>query len=197
MTPNLISPATALPVTMATAMKALRVLQGDADLAEMYLQFAVAKVEDYTGRSLINQTYLLQLPLWPRGRRLELRKTPLSSVTSVKYYPEDGGAQLTLDPSNYRVCTPAAPGYIQFVEDIDFPSLASRFDAVEVTFVSGYGDGSDESAVPPILRAAVLMIARNYYDNRVPVGDAKLVEMPLNARDILRACKVESLSPVI
>lgn len=196
MTPKLITPAAVLPVSMVTAMRALRVLQGDADLAEFYLQVATEKVENYTARALVTQTFLLSLPCWPTRRRLELRRTPLSEVTSIKYYPEDGSAQAVLDPSNYRVCTNSEPGYIEFVDGITFPDIdTSRFDAVEVTFVSGYG--TKENEVPSLLRAAVLMLGRNYFDNRVPVGDAKIVEMPLNVRDILRATRVESLAPLL
>jgi uncharacterized phiE125 gp8 family phage protein len=186
-----------LPVTLVTAMRSLRVLQGDADLVELYLAAATEKVEDYTGRALVTQTFLLQLEAWPsKDLTLELRRTPLASVTSIKYYPEDGSAQATLDANRYRVNTNATPGFVEFVDTVDpLPSLATRADAVEVTFIAGYG--TTEDTIPPLLRAAVLQMARNYYDNRLPVGDAKIVEMPLSVRDILRSQRVESLTPLL
>jgi uncharacterized phiE125 gp8 family phage protein len=195
MTPKLITPATVQPVSMATALKALRVLQGDADLVSLYLAAATEKVEDYTARSLIYQTFRLDLPRWPSKKLLELRRTPLASVTHIKYYAEGSTELTTLNSADYRVCISPIPGRVEFTEGYEFPTLSERFDAVQVTFVSGYG--TTENVVPSLLRAGVLMMARNYYDNRVPVGDAKIVEMPLNVRDILRSQRVESLAPLL
>lgn len=205
-----VTPADVLPVGLATALRHLRVQQADADLARLYLEAATELVEDYTGRALISKEYRLDLPLWPsypytdgirslsrpRTLQLELRRSPLTTVESIKYYPEDGGALATLSADSYRVRTgfTHSPGLVEFDEDIEFPTIANRSDAVQVAFTAGYGDSEYE--VPASLRSAVLLLARHFFDNRSALGDIKQVELPLGYKNILRAYRIESRIPV-
>lgn len=202
------APPSVLPVSLYTALRQMRALTEDADMVSFYLQAATERVEDYTGRALISRSFTLRLPSWPSlaysgGLRgavpsslfLELRRSPLVSVTSVKYYPEDGGAQATLNSSNYKVHTFRTPGGIEFNDKgADLPALAIREDAVEVVFVAG--QGTLEHQISPLLRQAVLLLARHYYDNRMPVDSDKLAIVPMSIRDILRSQRVESLTPL-
>lgn len=189
------SPATVLPVNLVTALRALRALAGEADLVALYLAAATERLENYTGRSLVTKTYLLQVNDWPSSTKLELRRTPLASVTSIKYYPLDGSAQVTIDPSNYRVTINSEPGFVTFGSDYTFPDIAVRADAVEVTFVAGYG--TSESSIPPILRAGILMLGRQYYDNPAGMKDQKFVDMKKGVQDIFWAYRVESLTNIL
>lgn len=65
---------------------------------------------------------------------------PLRSITTIKYYDEDDVLQ-TLSSGNYRLeLSTDGKGRVHWTEDADLPSLATRSDAVEVTFVCGYAD---------------------------------------------------------
>lgn len=116
--------------------------------------------DGYLQRALVTQSWLWQLPCWPVSGELWFPLPPLQSVTHVKYYDDDNTLQ-TLDAANYSVITAGAFGYIKLVQGASWPSLYDRDDAVQVTFVAGYGDTASD--VPPaIIHAALLMLGHLY-----------------------------------
>ena len=105
---------------------------------------AVRDVERVTRRALVTQTWRLSLGDFPE--RICLPRPPLQSVTSIQYVDEDGVTQ-TLSSSLYQVSTDESPGVIEPAYNQVWPATrASTLNAVTVTYVAGFGDGS--SSVP-------------------------------------------------
>lgn len=206
-----LTPAASLPVSVKTALRHCRALQDEVDLVNLYVKAATQAVEEYTGRCLITQTFLLQMERWPTfeptvgfglgmgiqsawkqqtyKRFIPLGRSPLIAISSVKYWPIDGGAQITWDPSNYSADVGSLPGRLFVGSDIETPQVATRFDAIEITFTAGMG--TTEGAMSPMLQAAVLQLARHLYDNPSAVdADGRVTEMPLSFKWFLRSQKV-------
>jgi hypothetical protein len=114
-----------------------------------------------------------------------LSRSPLQSVTSVKYYPADNGAQVTLtEGTDYAVSAVATPGRVTPAVNTSWPALAARPDAVEIVFVAGYGATSAD--VPAMLRLATLSLAAWFYDQRAPAAIGNIVnDLPHSLTAIL------------
>lgn len=197
---SILVPADVLPVSLTTALRHMRVLEQDADMATLYLQAAVEAVENYTGRSMVTKTYLLTLPGWSQ-KNLELRRSPLIAtgspavaVSLVQYWAEGASALATLDPANYLVDTARLPGTVTLADGYSLPTLAKRTDALQITFTAG--SGTSESTHLALMKAAVIMFARHLYDNQMPVMEiSKIQEMPFSLKHMLRSQRIDSLTP--
>lgn len=141
-------------------------------------------VENYTGRSLLNRTlkfsidYLEEVdqPLWEgtrigpdmtiRRRYLQLPRPPVVSVTSVKTF-DDADTETTFDSSKYYVDNQREPARIILRNGETWPTALRVGNAIEVTYVSGYG--ASRSDVPEALIQGLLSHITFMYENR---GDA-------------------------
>lgn len=192
------------PVTLAEAQAFLRVDDTDSetDLINALIVAARESVENFTGRALLSQTWKLTMDAWPEptlyralgvrcddSRTITLERSPLASVTDVKYYPASGAAQATLDAATYyHVLTGPTPGVIVLKSDQSWPDLYDRPDAVEVTFVAGV---STAAAVPKLLRQAVLLQIAHLYENRTPINIGNIVnELPYSLKAMLESHRV-------
>lgn len=180
--------ATEEPVTAEEAMAYLRVDDADEKAnIEALITVARGMIEDFTGRALLTQTWKLVLDEWP-GDTIELARSPLASVTSVKYYPASGAAQATLSAATYHALTGPTPGQIVLKDEETWPDLAARPDAVEVIFVAG---NTSTEAVPAVLRHAVLFAVSHLYENRTPVNIGNIVnELPFSLKHMLESYRV-------
>lgn len=196
---KLVTGATDAPVSLATALRFCRALEQDVDMVWLLLQAAVEKIEDYTGRSLITKTFCLELEGWPICTggpihydvgltAINLPKTPLTVIDHVKYYSND--VLTTWSSSNYRADTARIPGRMVLTGTASFPSVDVRHDAVQIQFQAGYG--TKPGVIPPTMRTAVLMLTHHWFDERKPVSEAAMAEMPMSLRGLLHAYKVET-----
>jgi uncharacterized phiE125 gp8 family phage protein len=143
--------------------------------------------EKYQSRTYITQTFDLYLDEFPneleRYRALgelrernyrpftdfhqmaiKLKRPPLQSVTSVKYYDQYGVAN-TLDPSAYIVDLVSEPGRILPAYGLTWPTtLLQPVNGVAVRYVAGYGD--DATTVPQGVKQSMLMLIGYWYENR-------------------------------
>jgi uncharacterized phiE125 gp8 family phage protein len=178
---------TLTPVSLEEAKDHVGAAEYDDDnrKIEGYIDAAVAYLDGYSGilgRALITQTWKVNLCGWPcDGIRLPLG--PVQSVTAVKYY-NSANSQETLSAANYALYTDALGPFIGWLYGYSVPSLYSRADAIEVTFVAGYGD--EPKDVPAPIRRAILMIAGHWYENREAVNVGQpLTEVPLGVTALL------------
>jgi uncharacterized phiE125 gp8 family phage protein len=163
------------PVSLAEVKAHCRVSFSDDDtIMAIYIASAVASVEQFLQRKLINQTWKMFLDYWPQ--KIETQFGTLQSVTHVKYTDVYGTAA-TFFASSYTVDTASVPGRIVLKDGESWPSVTlNEVNPIEVQFVSGYGATS--ASVPQDIRNAVLMTAAHLYENREPVivGDMRTVE---------------------
>jgi uncharacterized phiE125 gp8 family phage protein len=186
---QVITPPLGEPVSVETALAHLRI-DTDADnlLLGLYLASARTMVEQYSNRCLIATG--LRWSVTPDGdfghgrryRALELPRSPVISVASVKTFDLTGAAT-TLDPSIYLIDMTLVPGVIR----LDFGSGAIYMPAVErfeVEFVAGYG--ANGSAVPLPIINAILVTTMFLYEHRGDAGG----EIPKAAEWLLNPYRV-------
>lgn len=180
---TVVTPPASRPVSSADAKLYLRVdTTADDDLIGDMIDAATEAMERYLRRTLINTTLKLIIDRWPlsRGRKwwdgvrdgaitevlggaqyVQLPAPPLVSITSVYYYDLSDTQQLWA-ASNYYADT--ASGRLALKQTGVIPSSMREGNAMEITYVAGYG--SSASSVPaPIVNGIKALIAR-MYDNR-------------------------------
>lgn len=163
MTARLITAPAALAVTLADAKLALKIENSDTSqdtLVEAWLRGVIDWTENYIGRALITQTWRVTLDGFPDA--IKLPRPPVSSVSWVKYYDEDG-VQQTLDPADYVADTVSEPGYVVPAPDVTWPTTQSdAINTVSVQYVCGYG--ASDTSVPAAVKNFILAKLVQQYD---------------------------------
>jgi len=166
------------PITIEELKTHLRVDIADEDtLLNSLIQAAREYCERITGRQFVSATYDQTFEKWEDN--LVLSYPPLSSVTSVKYYDEDGVEQ-TLSSAVYDVVTNEEPGYIRLAYNQSWPTIRSQNEPITVRFVAGYGVDDD---VPSVLKQAIKLLAGHLFEHREAVArlhrGETMTELPL------------------
>lgn len=190
------------PVTYAECSAHLRVdSEEDAAYIEALIPVAREHVEAATGRSCLQSTWRVIAPSWhslitgddrdvtPWLRMpyvIPLYRSPLVSVTHVKYYAPDATTLTTMSSNDYRVCTDCAPGFLQLTGDI--PALDDRPDAIQIDFVAGHGRAIDS---PPGVRHAIKLLVAHLYEERKPLAFATPSALPFSLQSLIQAAKVK------
>jgi len=176
------------PISLPEAKVQARVTQSEDD---EYIADLITLAREYVelnipgGRQLCTATWEYVADCLPCGReRLELPKPPLASVTSITYYDESDTSTV-MPSSDYVVTTPTSlPGSIQPAIGANWPATALRDDAVTIRFVAGYGGAS---AVPMRAKQAMKMLVAHWYDQREPVSDKPMTDVPLSVENLLQS----------
>jgi len=171
------------PVTTTNQKTWMRVDTSDEDtLIGSLAAAARAYVEMCTSRQLITATWVLKLSEFPSGD-IVLPIFPLQSVTTIKYY-DNNDVEQTWSSSLYDVDTAMEPGRVRPASGQDYPSdFRGHTDDIEITFVAG--DGNAASDVPDGIKAAINIIAANWFENReanTPIG---LTPVPLSIESLI------------
>jgi len=152
------------PVSLADAKLFLKVDDSADDaLITSLIISARESIELYTGRMLINQTWIASNDTTPPAM-LELRGGRIDSVTSIKVYDNVGTFQ-TVDASDYYVDNAGAR--IALNSGGYWPSATRVLNGFEVEFVGGYGAASTD--VPNDLILAVKQLVSHSYEYREPI----------------------------
>jgi uncharacterized phiE125 gp8 family phage protein len=155
------TPPATEPLTTAEAKAHLKVDTADDDaLITRLIAAARARAEWHTGRALITQGWTLRLDTFPCDGIIQIPFPPLVSVTSLTTYARDDSATV-MNVTHYTVDT--ANGRLALKPDRPPPTNLRRIDAIALAFTAGYGDAS---AVPPLLKAAILAIVAYLYEHR-------------------------------
>jgi len=159
------------PITLAQAKLHLRVDGTDNDdLITAQIKAARRWVEKAIQRALVRRTY--RADLWGFYDEIVLPLPPLASITSIKYFNTDSPEVLTtLDSAIYIADLSYNRIYIDPSYIGTIPDVATRHDAVQVTYVAG--DAPDTSSpidnaanVDDAIKAAIKLIVGDLFANR-------------------------------
>lgn len=186
----LVTGTSTLAVSLTNVKEWLKIpssLTVDNNLITALILAATGYFEKITGRDLITKTYKCYLDNFPpidglyyytgvssllpqyKDNGIYLKKSPLGSVTSIKYYVD--GVQITWDPSNYYTTVNTDYSAIYLVDNKQFPQdLDIRKQCVEITFTAGYG--ASDTNVPYDIQQALMRFISFLYDNRGDCSDA-------------------------
>jgi uncharacterized phiE125 gp8 family phage protein len=170
------------PVSLIEAKAHLRVDGSDSDtLITTLIEAATLWVENYLQASLVQRTN--RADVWGFASVFRLPQPPLVSITSIQYYTPDSPQVLTtLDSNFYRTDTGRGEIYMD-VDAGNIPSVASRRDAVLITYVNGYGAGTSSpldyaETTPAPIKAAILLQVSELFENRQINSELRLQELP-------------------
>ncbi len=144
------------PVSVAELRRAARITQKVHDTELEGFLVAARKVveESYLWRALITQTCIDRFDVF--APKMELRWSPVQSITSLAYLDSDGGSQ-TLATSVYELAQINGLGIVQLKYGQVWPTTRSHPDVITITYVVGYGDDSED--VPQPIRQAIILHA--------------------------------------
>ena len=163
--PVLVADPAVQPITLPEAKAFCRVDWDDEDgLFGSLIADAVEHFDGYAGtlgRCLINQTWRQDFHCWPARGVLRLPFPDVSSVT-LKYFDTDNAEQ-TVSSSLYETLEDARSAYVHLLDDFTAPNLYDdRDDAVQVTFVAGYGAAASD--VPADLKTVLKYYVLGLYE---------------------------------
>lgn len=177
---------------------------GDDDIITAYIATATEAVKQYLRQAILTETFVFKadgftdgygddrlLALGPGvhttsrpyilggGDTLDIPFPPLQSVTSIVTYDRGNNAS-TYSADNYEV--DLTSGRIYLDEGETWPSDLRAQDAVEVTYVAGYGSGS----IPTPILEAIRMYVQSMYEGCAGMTDqAKALLAPYRRADEL------------
>lgn len=189
MTPTLITPPAAEPLTVAELKAWSRI---DHDAEDSLLAGLISAARDYVERhvevKLITQTWRLSdraFPVFSTAMELDLR--PVQSVTEIAYTDADGVAQ-TVDLS---AVTMVADEWSTLVYPAaDWPVTNGAADNVKIVAVAGYGDAAAVASRVPGLRHAISLIAAHWYENREESTPLQTRQIPMGAERLMALHRV-------
>lgn len=175
---KLITPPAPL-ITWSEADQHLRLSGDETDrtLVETFIAAATEYIDGWNGilgRAFMPQTWELSLDEFPCDA-IQLNLPPIISLTSVKYDDADGVEQ-TEDTDNYYVDTSSSMPWVVPVSGYSWPTTLDGINALRVRFVAGYVDG----VVPAPIKAAVLLMTGDLYEQRKTFSDGSVSAVPMS-----------------
>jgi len=148
------------------------------DVGQGYIGSAQLQAEAFAGFVLFKTTFKLSLPFFPL--RIELRKRPVISVTSISR--RVAGVDIEVPNTDYRLIQRDCYPYISLSDGACWPTDADREeDAVSVIFDAGFS--KIEEGIPVDIKSAITSIAVDAFENP---GDCVTEDMlPGAAKKIL------------
>jgi len=165
------------PLTLAEAKEQIRVTWTEEDsLINLLIAVARMRIEEYTNRALITQTWYSYLDAFPdNNAAIEVVPTPLISVTSIGYTDEDGAAQTLTENTDFTVDKHSTPGRIVPIYEGSWPVARVIPNAVTLEFVSGYG--ATAASVPDPIRQAMLLLIGHLFEHRESINIGNIVNV--------------------
>lgn len=181
-----IEPATSEPLTLEETKLHLGEDQEQRDTdVQGWIAAARDHVERYTGTRLVEQTVELKASCWE-----DLAALPIGPVRSVDIsYLDSAGDEQVLPNTDYRLVRSNLRSMIRLNPSASWPGLRSEPDAVRIRAVVGY------DTLPPAVRAALLLLVGQWYDNRSAVNVGTAVnEMPNSVEALLSNWRIYSIA---
>lgn len=158
----------------------------DDALIDIWIQAAREQVENYTGISLMPQTWECKLKAFPDEDYIELRH-PVLAVSGVTYQDANDEVQ-TMPSGDYILDTASVPNRICLANGASYPSALYEEGSITIEFVSGYPDAS---GVPAAIKSAMLLIIAHLYEHREDVVVGRIVtEMNMGSKYLLAPYRI-------
>ena len=175
-------------ITVAQAKEHLRITHADDDTYIEAITLAASEYcEDYQNKVYVAREVVDYLDSFPT----EIRpvRSPLISVTTIKYYDTDGNLQ-TLANTVYDVGTFKEPGRISLKYNQSWPDTRGIINAVIVTYQAGY---VARAVIPEEIKHAVKLMIGHLYENRESVTPLNMTELPTGLKTLLSMKKTFNL----
>lgn len=144
-------------------------------------------IEQYTNRSLVEQTYEVYFDGWPL-LPVELPRPPLMSISAVNYYGEDG-TEYTMTNDKFIIDNVSCPGRLTTANDITLPTTLLRsINSVKITYKAGYVTALTIANLPEIFKDALYVYCTWRNENRAGETD-----IPRAFYDILRPVRLANV----
>lgn len=171
-------------ISLTEAKEQLIISHGEDDSFLLGLVAAASRtVEEMCGRALMTQTWRQELRGAAARDDVQLRRTPVQSITSIEYYDRENALQ-TATVGDFRLYGDADNAFVRPETGQSWPALYPRPDALRISYVAGYGDSPLE--VPAELRTAALMLVAHWYERREAVTEAvSVAETPFGVRELV------------
>jgi uncharacterized phiE125 gp8 family phage protein len=187
---KLLTAPAAEPVTFADFQARTHCSGQDETFAEGLITTARQLAEEWCGRAFITQTWQLwfdigcgagdQDDFWytdsPQAKHwrfmpavIELPRPPLISVSSIKYYLDDGvEAATTFASTNYQTSTTGELGRVRLKTGKTWPTGLRAMDSLVIEYTAGYTTGGEAPTanVPQAIKDAIIEWAAHMYENR-------------------------------
>lgn len=131
---------------------------------QIALDSATEECRDYIGRQVLPGEWKTFFDIFHPTVTIDTIPIDTTSIV-VKYYDQDNNIQ-TLAADQYTVKKNGADAYVTIDFDGDaLPTLYDRYDAVNVEYNAGYGDG-ESPAVPARVKLGICIQAAGHFENR-------------------------------
>jgi uncharacterized phiE125 gp8 family phage protein len=163
--PTLVTPPTALPVSLEDVKAALRVDGADFDAEiERLIKSAVVHYEGWSGVlgiALVEQTWRQEYGRFEGKMGLSIR--PVRTVASVKYLNE-AGQNTTVPDSQYQLRQDGGGrSYVQFIDGYSTPDVHPD-GFVTIEFVVGWPVAAGKATTPADIQTAIILRVQKHFD---------------------------------
>lgn len=169
---ELITAPVELPVTLEEA-KLTATEDGsayDTHFESIWIPAATLEAESRMGgRAIVTQSWRLTLDCFPR--MINISRSPLKSVESIKYIDQEGQLQ-TINPADYAIQKGQLDGLIYPAYEKCWPLTRNEPGAVRIEFTSGFGAAAD---VPASIKNWILMAVATWYRQREGIVTGTIV----------------------
>jgi len=162
----------------------------DDEYLTTLINSAVACFDAISRRTLMIKDFRTFRNLWCYC--YELRKSPLVSITSVKYFDDDSNEQ-TVDSGDYFIIEDPFYSLVQFDAEYDYPNLRpNRPQNISIDFKAGYiTTEADWTAELADLKNALLQHVCFMYENRGDCCD--IASVPRVIKSVYLKYKIEEI----
>lgn len=191
----LVTAPTFQPITLEEFKNFARIDNDEEDqVVQMMIESATAYCQEVTRRQFATATWDTKFDDFPSAGEVLLPKSPLASVTHVKYWDADGAEQ-TFSSANYEVDAGSfmTPGLVSLVQGASWPATRStKVNRVTVRHVSG----QSESAMDRRVKLAVSLMTSHMYEHREPIVTGTIVAgVPTSLQSLLSQLTIRRPHP--
>ncbi len=170
--------ASGLPITLVEAKSQLNIPSAvttwDTEITS-YINAGMLAFENFTKQVLIEAIFIGYYNTFPVS--VELKKSPLRSIVSVKYFDVDNVEQ-TVSSGDYYTTVADYYSYLIFIETFITPDTFGRPQIFKVEFKAGLS--TNDTDTPEDIKLGIKLFVAYMFENK---GDCSNTELPKAVAD--------------